>query len=150
MKTCGYVLLLLLAVGFFTASCAYADGTQDYLNNMFLQFVLLFTLLPAALGGMAVALVYRLRRWDFIIPILAMPFAYLVAMVAVFYVCLSKPDEYEPNAVWYYVAQAIVGWPFAIFALRRKQHILWNGLLASVIAATTAFGVSEIIERVLR
>lgn len=121
--------------------------TQHMLNNMFAVFVLL-SALPPALGGVLIGFVYRLSGRDFAISVITMPIAYMLAMGAAFFTCLGKPDGYEPSIVSYYVAQAIIGWPFAILVLRHKRNILWNGLLASMIAVITTLGAHQVIEHV--
>lgn len=149
---------MLLVMGIFLIpALVCADETvpgpaaQNFLNNLLLGYLFIATPLIGALGGVVVALIYRLRRVEFITAIVAMALAGVVSEVVnlVGSFCTGfNSDAPEPSPVWYYVVGVIIGWPFGIFVLRHKKQKNWNGLLASVVVQAVAFVTCEILTRV--
>ena len=112
-----------------------AGTAQEWLRNLDLVDLFVIPALTGALGGVVIALIYRLRRAEFITAIAAMALADVVSKIAM---PIVYGYSLEMSRVW---APIIIGWPFGIFVLRHKKQMVWNGLLASVIAQIVAFGI---------
>ena len=156
MKRHDYILRLLLVMSvFLIPSLVRADNmipdpaAQKWFNNLLLGCLFVVNPLFGALGGVVLALIYRLRRAEFITAVVAMALASvisaIVTLVAPLFIFGFGSDSPEPSPVWFYMAWIIIGWPFGIFVLRHKKRMIWNGLLASVIAWAVTFGVDKIL-----
>ena len=155
MERHGHILRLFLVVGAFSIlSLAHADdmipgpAEQKWLSNLFLGFLFVATPLFGALEGVVIALIFKLRRWEFVTAIAAMALASVVSTIVILVVTFPLDfgtDSPERSPLWYYLAQVIIGWPFAIFVLRHKKQVVWSGLLASVIAQTVLFAADKIL-----